>query len=76
MLRLKKKVRGVDLVEDVVGRFDELIKDLIEAKDECYEEIGGIEMQMQILQDRKDRVQEASSKATVVAENLRKILEN
>jgi hypothetical protein len=72
--RGKLKPRGMDLIDSVAGRFDDMVLELEEGISQCQEERNGICSAIDSLRERDSRLSQSSKRAETIANNLRVLL--
>lgn len=70
----KKKIRGIALIDEVAGRFDDMVEELNAGIDDCVAEQGEIIVTIDQLRNRRNVLQKSVDKANRIATNLRSIL--
>lgn len=74
MLRLSKKVRGIELIDKVSDRFTTMIEELTEGMADCDDERKNIQIQIQQLGQRDAILNSATKRARTITNNLRTLL--
>ena len=74
MLGMKKKVHGIELIEEVAGRFNTMIEELERGAKDCQHEYAGIQTQIQMLNQRRADLNCSVEQAEKLASNLRNLI--
>lgn len=70
----KKQARGMDLINEIAGRFTTMIEELEMGVIDCREEQEGITDQMELLNQRNDTLRTSINRANLITDNLNKLL--
>lgn len=70
----KKKLRGVQLIDSVADRFNDMVDELEEGVCQCQEERNGICATIDQLKARDAQLGASSKRASTIADNLRTLL--
>jgi len=70
----KKKARGIELIDEVAGRFTTMIEELDEGVADCKAEREGIRAQIESLNQRDGVLDTSVKRAAAIATNLRTLL--
>lgn len=68
------KAKGIELIDEVAGRFNNMIDELNRGVDDCQNERGGIQTQIEQLHQRDAILDSSVKRATTIASNLRKLI--
>ncbi|KKN70868.1 hypothetical protein LCGC14_0426510 [marine sediment metagenome] len=74
MIIPKKKLRGIELIDAVAGRFNTMIEELDEGVSDCRMEQNGIRDQIESLNQRSASLNASVERASTIATNLRSLL--
>lgn len=69
-----KKVQGIELIEEVAGRFTTMIEELEKGAKDCEHECTGIHTQIEMLDQRNNELCHSITQAQKLASNLRKLI--
>lgn len=70
----KKKARGMELIDEVAGRFMTMVEELDEGINDCQIEREGIQAQIDSLTQRDGVLDSSVKRAKTIATNLRGLL--
>lgn len=70
----KKKLRGMDLIDEVAGRFTAMVDELEEGISDCKNEQTGISSQIESLVHRNDILDLSVQRASEMSKNLNKLV--
>jgi len=71
----KVQVRGIDLINVVTDRFEEMISELQSGVEDCVSERDELQSQVSLINQRQKLLDSAISKAQAVSHNLSKLLD-
>lgn len=74
MLKRKKKVRGIELIDEVAGRFTTMLDELDEGVEDCLVERVDIRTHIEQLNQRDAILDSSVNRAATIASNLRGLL--
>ncbi len=74
MIGMKKKLRGIELIDEVAGRFTTIIDELDVGVDDCKAERNNILTQIESLNQRDTELDTSIKRAAAIATNLRTLL--
>ena len=69
-----KKAKGVDLINQVAGKFSSMISDLEDGHEDCQCDCAAIQQQMSSLTTRHSFLEDASSRAVKIAARLKELI--
>ena len=70
----KKKARGIELIDEVAGRFTTMIEELDEGVADCRAEQTAVKAQIEELHQRDSVLDSSVKRAAAIATNLRTLL--
>lgn len=70
----KKEARGIELIDEVAGRFTEMIDELECGVEDCNAECSDIQSQIEELNRRESILNSSIKRAVAMASNLRDLL--
>lgn len=74
MLGIKKKVHGIELIEEVTNRFITMIGELEKGAKDCEHECAGNQTQIQLLNQRNTELSNSIKRAEALASNLSNLI--
>lgn len=69
-----KKAQGIELINEVAGRFSTMIEELDEGVSDCQQERQGIRTTIEQLHERDGVLDSSVKRAAAIASNLRNLI--
>jgi hypothetical protein len=74
MFKKKKKSQGIELIDEVMGRFSTMVTELTTGVHDCEDEKADIESQIESLHQRDVVLASSIKRAEIITKNLRSLI--